>query len=356
MSLVSVRKGEEFAGSIFLTGPFANYRSYFAAIQCLTRARFSADDLRSWSSGASFPTLPSARSLEVFLKLRRHPRLKADGYGWRTRPVQGDFNATNDKKHLELDPSDTDGFWPVYKGASFNLWQPDTGTYYARANPNHVTAVLQDKRLRQSRQARSAFSEFDAAYVADPDTLPCCHLRIAFRDVARATDSRTVIAALLPPEIVITHQAPYLLWPEGDQRDEAYLLGVLCSIPLDWYARRVVETHVNFHIFNGFPIPRPGRDDPLRRRVEEIAGRLAAVDDRYEAWAEAVGVPVGSVGEDEKPDLIAQLDAGVALLYGLDESDVRHIFETFHAGWDHGARLERVLNHYHDLSSPAVAR
>jgi len=164
-----------------------------------------------------------------------------------------------------------------------------------------------------------------------------------------------VIAALLPPEIVITHQAPYLLWPEGDQRDEAYLLGLLCSIPLDWYARRVVETHVNFHIFNGFPIPRPSRDDPLRRRVEEIAGRLAAVDERYQGWAEVVGVPVGSVGEDEKPDLIAQLDAAVALLYGLDESDVRHIFETFHIGWDYSVRLERVMAHYPDLSSPAVA-
>ena len=87
-----------------------------------------------------------------------------------------------------------------------------------------------------------------------------------------------------------------------------------------------------------------------------IAGTLAAVDDKYGAWADAVGVPVGSVGDDEKPDLIAQLDAAVALLYGLDESDVRHIFETFHVGWDYSARLERVMDHYRDLSSPAIAR
>lgn len=355
MALVSVRKGQEFAGSICLTGPFPNYAGYLAAIRRLSKAEFSADDLRSWSSGASFPTLPSARSLEVFLKLRRHPRLDADGYGWRARPMR-EFDATNDKRHFEFGLEDTDGHWPVYKGASFNVWQPDTGTYYAWADPDHVTQVIQQKRIRQQRQARSAFSEFDADYIADPDTLPCWYPRVAFRDIARATDTGTVIAALVPPEIVMTNKAPYLLWPEGDERDEAYLLGVLCSIPLDWYARRVVEISLNFHIFNGFPVPRPKRDDPLRRRIEKIAGRLAAVDERYEAWAEEIGVPIGSVDDDEALDLIAELDATVARLYGLGESDVRHVFETFHAGWEYSGRLERVMEHYRDLSSLAMAR
>jgi hypothetical protein len=158
-----------------------------------------------------------------------------------------------------------------------------------------------------------------------------------------------VISALVPPDVVITNQAPYLLWPQGDERDEAYLLGILCSIPLDWYARRFVEMHLNFHVFNGFPIPRPERDDPLRLRVEHIAGLLAAVDERYEGWAAAVGVPVGGV-RDDREDLIAELDAAVALLYGLGANDVRHIFETFHEGWQFGARLEAVLRHHAKLN------
>ena len=216
--------------------------------------------------------------------------------------------------------------------------------------------VLERKRVRQQRYARSAFSEFDREWAADPDTLPCWYPRIAFRDVARATDARTVIAALVPGGVVTANQAPYLLWPLGDERDEAYLLGVLCSIPLDWYARRVVETHVNFHLFNAFPVPRPDRDHRLRRQVEVIAGRLAAVDDRYEDWAQAVGVPVGSVSEEDKPDLLAELDAAIALLYELDESDVRHIFQTFHAGWDYHDRLGRVLVHFDRLGGEQPER
>ena len=40
-----------------------------------------------------------------------------------------------------------------------------------------------------------------------------------------------------------------------------------------------------------------------------------------------------------RQDLIAELDAVVALLYGLSRPDVEHIFATFHRGWDYRPRL-----------------
>ncbi|NLG66316.1 MAG: hypothetical protein GX536_01225, partial [Actinobacteria bacterium] len=107
--------------------------------------------------------------------------------------------------------------------------------------------------------------------------------------------------------------------------------------------------NLNFHILYPFPIPNPPVDAPLRQRVQEISGLLAAVDERWADWAAAVGVPVGSVGAEEKEDLIAELDAAVALLYGLEEPDIQIIFETFHAGWDYKPRLDGVLEHYRRL-------
>lgn len=355
VALVSVRKGKRFAGRVALSGPFANYAAFIAALRKLSKAEFSAADLTNWSTGASFPMLPSARSAEVFLKLRAHPRLDSPEHPWRARPAT-EFHATADKKHFKLNPKETDGLWPVYKGATFNLWTPDTGTYYAWADPDYVTAVLHGKRRRQHRTTSSPFSEFDEETIRDPDTLPCLYPRIAFRDIARATDSRTMITALVPGGIVLTNKAPYLLWPSSDERDEAFLLGVLSSIPLDWYARRVVEISLNFHIFNGLPVPVPQAGSDLRRRVEEIAGKLAAVDKSFKYWAEAVGVEVGPVDDATKEDLIAELDAVVAHLYGLDAEDLRHIFETFHTGWDYSARLERVLKFHNNLESEAAAR
>ncbi len=160
------------------------------------------------------------------------------------------------------------------------------------------------------------------------------------------TNQRTVIACLVPPEVFITNKGPYFLWPRGDEKDEAYLLGVLCSIPLEWYARRFVEINVNFFIINPFPIPRPARDDPLWQRTVLLAGRLACPDERFAEWAEAVGVIHGPLAADEKEDMIHELDAVAAHLYGLGERQLIHIFETFHEGWDFGSRLEGVLHHF----------
>ena len=104
---------------------------------------------------------------------------------------------------------------------------------------------------------------------------------------------------------------------------------------------------MSFTLLNGFPVPRPDSDDPLRLRVVEIAGRLAAVDDRFTVWAAEIGVPVGSVTTHaQKDDLIAELDALVGLLYGLDRAQFSHIFETFHVGWDYRPRLNASLAHF----------
>jgi hypothetical protein len=63
-------------------------------------------------------------------------------------------------------------------------------------------------------------------------------------------------------------------------------------------------------------------------------------------WAKAVGVNAQPLSEKEKSLLIAENDALVALLYGLSREQLRHIFETFHRGWDFVPRLESALAQY----------
>lgn len=151
----------------------------------------------------------------------------------------------------------------------------------------------------------------------------------------------------------ITNTAPYLLWPRGNEKDQAYLIGVLCSIALDWYARRYVETHVNFFVLNPFPIPRPSREDKRWQRVVSLAGQLACPDKRFSAWAKAAGVAPRKLGDAEKDDMLHELDAVVAHLYGLSESHLIHVFETFHEGWDHAERSQATLKYYRNWAKRA---
>ena len=243
------------------------------------------------------------------------------------------------------------GYWPIYKGASFDIWDPDTGDYYAWADPAPVLKWLQSKRMRGAGNKRSPHHEFDMEYLSDQSTLPCFAPRIAFRDVTNRTNQRTVIACLVPPEVFITNKGPYFLWPRGDVKDQAFLLGVLCSIPLDWYARRFVETNLNYFIINPFPIPRPAPSDPKWQRVVALAGRLACPDDRFSIWAGEVGVAFGPLEEAVKEDMIHELDAVIAHLYGLNERQLIHVFQTFHKGWDHAERLAGVQRHFRNWGS-----
>jgi len=336
-----------------LRGPYPDVESYNAGLE-QGSYKFNIKNAKNWTGSASFPLLPSEpKSVEVFQNMATKPPLGNEDGQWYTNPC-AELNAGTDKKaddgtrimHFVDDPPG--GYWPVFKGASFDIWNPDTGIRYAWADPDTLIDYLQEKRENSYQYAgsRSSFSEFDKEWIENPDTHPCNYPRIAFRDVTNRTNRRTVLAALLPPEIALTDKGPYLLWPRGNETDEAYLLGVLSSIILDWYARRFVETGLNYHIFKSLPIPRPGRENTLRQRVVELSGRLAAVDDRYAEWADAVGVEYGPLGEDTKQQMIYELDAVVAHLYGLTREHVEVIFETFHDGWDYEERLAAVLEHY----------
>jgi len=342
--------GRRTSGAVRLAGPYHSEVD-FQTGEREPRSVFHTDDFRTWGTAGAFPMLPSTESGEVFLQLHQHPRLDVTAGSWRARPY-AELHASSDKPLMDLSQTGAGSGWPVYKGESFDLWNPDSGVYYGRCDPKKVLPELQ--RRRQRPASNSPFREFPNSWLEDRDTLPCQHPRIALRLVSRATDSRTVRAALVPPHVVLTHGAPYLLFPRGTAVDVAYLLGVMSSIPFDWNARRVIEVNMTYGPLNSFPVPRPDGRNVLRRRAVETAGRLAAVDDRYASWAAEVGVAVDSVKtQAEKDELICELDALASLLYGLSEDQVEHVFATFHRGWDYEPRLGAVLKHYREWKGKA---
>jgi len=193
--------GKPDGASIALRGPFADLDA-FQKGHASPGARFKAGEVLGWNDSASLPLLPTEQSIEVFAQLRKAPRLDLnDGKSWRARPDR-ELDATNQRNLMEFVEKQPKGFWPIFKGESFDIWEPDRGPecYYAWANPKPAQDWLYAKRMRAGNSTRdSAHGEFPLAYRQKRDTLPCFEPRIAFRDVTRSTDTRTVRAALLPP-------------------------------------------------------------------------------------------------------------------------------------------------------------
>lgn len=352
IGLLSFQKKENVKGEVPIRGPFTSPEQ-FKDESLQEPHYFEVEDALNWTGNASLPILPPDPSTaSVFDVLADPPRLDFEGE-WHAYPTTELNSGTEKTKddgtrlmHFVEDPPEE--YWPVLKGKSFDIWNPDTGTRYAWAEQDVMTEYLQESRKSSYKYAgsNSKFAGMTEEWVKDPETLPCYDARIVFRDVSRSTDSRTVRSALVREDVFLTDTAPYLLWPKGDETDEAYLLGVLSSIPLDWFSRRFVSKHVTLQIARGLPIPRPGRDSTLRQRAVELSGRLGAVNEHYEDWADEVGVDYGPLDEDEKQKKIHELDAVVAHLYGLSRENLQVVFETFHDNWDHEPRMSAVLEYY----------
>lgn len=315
------------------SGPFSDFKSFKERGTAFLEV--STNEFLSWTDNAAFPLISESRSIETFRQLKASPRFDAITEPWRLRPTRGDYLKWKKVKVTG------DARITIWRGKSFNLWDPSAGPIRAEVSEPEFRAAYLDYLTRASKNKQSA--HYGREYSLDD--LPLDRCRIAIRWISRATDTRTCIACLIPPGSATDDSASVMHRLRGDERDEAFILGVLSSHIFDWQARLLTEMNFTFQILNQLGFPQPDRDDPRRARVIEIAGRLAAVDDRYSDWAEAVDVPVGSVTEVEKPELIAELDALVAHLYGLDRGDVTHIFETFHRGWDYQPRLTMVLKY-----------
>jgi hypothetical protein len=350
IALWSLSKSEPDEETTFpLRGPYSSLKEYQ---ERGNPYRFSLGTVETWAKTA-FPMLPTnAGSVDALQRLADSPKLDEENeeYNWRALMTR-ELDASQDKEaddgrtlmHFIDDPPES--FWPVYKGGSFNLWIPDTGVRYAWADPDTITEYLHEDRNSSYGHWRSPFTEMNEGWISDKETLPCLDPRLAFRQITNRTNRRTIIPALVPPETVLTHHAWYFIWPEGDEQDEAFLTGILSSIPFDWYARRFVESNATKSLMKTFPVPRNPNQD-LRDRTIEIAGRLSSIDERYADWADAVGVEYGPLDEETKQQKIYELDAVVAHLYSLTREHVKVIFETFHDGWEHEERLERVLDYY----------
>lgn len=346
ITFVDLHKTKPVNGTVKLAGPFYDYATFLESRN--QGGEIPVTLLQIASESFSIPQLPDAQSAEVFSQLRKSPRVSDAPEGSRFRPMY-EFNATTDRPVFDAG-GEKEGRWPVYGGSSFDIWNPNNGDPYAWSEPKKVKKALQEKRKRQVGLKSSAFYGFGDDWAKDESSLPCMSPRIAFRDVTNPTNTRTCIPCLVPGEVTLTNSAPYLVRVDSSPREEAFVLGVLSSVALDWYARRFVELHLSFPILYSLPVPFGNLSESRRARVVEIAGRLAAVDNRFSVWAKEVGVKVGSVKSDsEKESLIAELDALVAHLFGLSHLQVEHVYKTFHRGWDYEPRLVAVLKFFDEI-------
>lgn len=168
-----------------------------------------------------------------------------------------------------------------------------------------------------------------------------CSYFLAFRDITRATDSRTMIASFIPKSGVL-NTAPLIL--TGDtvsDRKKCCLLGNFNSFVLDFIVRQKIgHIHLNFFIVEQLPVLAPdfyedtcpwSKDQTLEDWISERVLKLTCTSNDMLPLAEAAGFKpkVHKWKTVDRAKLMAELDAAFFILYEIKREDVEYVLSTF---------------------------
>ena len=203
--------------------------------------------------------------------------------GWNVR-FGRELNATDDRPHFVPLAESRQRLLPIVEGKLLAPFQVHVDRATVGVTPR-VASRLLDR---------------------DPFRRP----RLAYRDVASATNKLTLIAAMLPGGTVSTHTV-FVLKTHVDERSQWCLLGLLNSFVANYLVRLQVMTHVTATLMARLPVPRPATGSAEFAALVDLSKTLAR---------DGVG---------EAPEAYARVNAIAARLYGLTGDQFQYVAGTF---------------------------
>lgn len=241
--------------------------------------------LEAWSPDhLTIPEIPNAAALGINASIAERVPALGDPSGWHVR-FGRELNATDDRPHFVRLAGRRRSLLPVVEGKQLAPFRVDLG------------------RSELGLPIKTASRLLDGPSTFDRP-------RVAYRDVASATNKLTLIAAMLPRGTVSTHTVFCLKTPLG-KRAQWCLLGLLNSFVANYLVRLQVTTHVTTALMARLPVPRPPDDSPEFARLAALSKRLAAS------------------GTDNDAAGYAELNSLAARLYAISPDEYAHILATF---------------------------
>ena len=319
------------------------------------------------------PVFRTRRDAEITRRIyANHPVLVDRSGGeerrtWPVRYLQGLFNMTSDS-HLFRTAAQLEdkGFYPVQgncwkRGAELYLplyqgrmiHQFDHRANSVRVNPESTHNPYLSEEVSEAQHADPGFLPQSQYWVPGKDVesnLPeTTGYTLGFRDIARPTDVRTVIASIVPragygntiPLLVDSSEGASAQLDEKSALDAAQLtllVANLNTVCLDFVARQKAQgTHLNWYIVEQLPVI---ASDAYDRRFGDVTAadlvrdhvlRLTYTAHDMEPFARDLGYGGDPFiwDEEDRRHLRARLDALYLHLYGLDRADAAYVLDTF---------------------------
>ena len=152
--------------------------------------------------------------------------------------------------------------------------------------------------------------------------------RLAIRTVAAATNMRTLISTLLPPNVTATHSLHVQrLAKNSSIKEKLFFLGYLNSYVIDFELRSLVSTNITKNYLNQLTIPLPSEVKYANDVILLVKELLKENTGYYQDLDELVpGDKYQGLDHDK---LVAKLNALVMLEFGLNRQEILKIMDSF---------------------------
>lgn len=157
--------------------------------------------------------------------------------------------------------------------------------------------------------------------------------RLGYRSISRSSDSRTLIATILPPNTFASNNL-CITSNNLTSQELLFLVAMLNSFVLDFMLRLRSSMHVGMFHLHQLPLPRLTKKDKVFLSIVERAAHLVCVTpDFKELWNNAMPTswsptsPATTFADRMRTH--TSLDALIAHLYNLTQEEFRYILMTF---------------------------
>ncbi len=157
---------------------------------------------------------------------------------------------------------------------------------------------------------------------------------LSFRNIASSSNTRTLIATVLPPNILVSNTITFAS-NSLDADVLLFLTAIFNSFLADYFIRqRVSSIRITIPCVYQLPVPRLTKRDDFFLPIVKRAARLICTTDEFkDLWKRIVSdlglLDAPAINSMEREQLRAELDGLIAYLYKITENDFSYILSSF---------------------------
>ena len=264
-------------------------------------------------------------------KISKYPLLTGDKLGWDLNLYGEEINMTRSADSFLTSPAKL----TLYEGGMIHQFNHLFSEPRYWINEKEIKADFLSKRVKRIDGLDKVPKDIKNDYEV---------YRLGIRKIARNTDSRTLIATVLPKDCVagnslsvnfpFRHDLNDYNSLQFNYQDLLLLTSTLNSFVVDFILRSRVSANLNLFYFYQLPIPKLSSKEYWYKPIVSRAAKLICTTDEFaDLWEEVMKTKwsekVAATTEFERNKLRAELDGIIAHIYELTEEEFTYILGTF---------------------------